>query len=72
MPRASANATNATNTASAASAASEPALAGPSDAEQLPAHGKKTRAVPFAPAALFAPRLPDANASASSPAPRRD
>lgn len=33
---------------------------GPSDAEQLPAHGKATRAVPLMPAAVLAPPLPNA------------
>jgi NodT family efflux transporter outer membrane factor (OMF) lipoprotein len=32
---------------------------GPSDAEQLPAHGKRSRALPPMPAALLAPPLPD-------------
>nr|WP_202031774.1 efflux transporter outer membrane subunit [Paraburkholderia sacchari] len=36
-----------------------PSAAGPTQAEQLPAHGKKTRDVPLMPAALFAPKLPD-------------
>lgn len=45
--------------------AGAPAMAGPTDAEQLPAHGKKTRDVPLAPAALLAPKLPDANAAAA-------
>jgi NodT family efflux transporter outer membrane factor (OMF) lipoprotein len=39
-----------------------PTAFGPGDAEQLPAHGRKTRDVPFAPAALLAPPLPDASA----------
>ncbi|PXW16816.1 efflux transporter outer membrane subunit [Paraburkholderia caballeronis] len=33
--------------------------AGPTDAEQLPAHGKPSRALPPMPAALLAPPLPD-------------
>jgi len=39
-------------------ATSDPSALGPTDAEQLPAHGKHARAVPLAPAALFAPSLP--------------
>ena len=61
-------------------ASSEPAadvsMKGPTEAEQLPAHGKKTRAVPLMPAALLAPHSsknssgPDAaDASASHAAP---
>ncbi|WP_233862921.1 efflux transporter outer membrane subunit [Paraburkholderia adhaesiva] len=47
-----------------------PAALGPTDAEQLPAHGKKTRDVPLAPAALLAPRLPAADAPSSRPVQR--
>ncbi|MFP6559632.1 efflux transporter outer membrane subunit [Paraburkholderia sp. B3] len=58
-------------------AASDPAVATPTEAEQLPAHGRKTRDIPLAPAALLAPRssvteganAPGANASAGRPAP---
>ena len=53
-------------------ASSDAAAKGPSEAEQLPAHGKKTRDVPLMPAALLAPHAshtssgPDAaDASAS-------
>ncbi|QGZ61138.1 efflux transporter outer membrane subunit [Paraburkholderia acidisoli] len=45
-------------------ASADPSANGPGDAEQLPAHGKKTRAVPLMPAALLAPKTP-VNASAS-------
>ncbi|WP_027793412.1 efflux transporter outer membrane subunit [Paraburkholderia acidipaludis] len=37
-------------------AARDPAVATPTEAEQLPAHGRKTRDIPLAPAALLAPR----------------
>jgi NodT family efflux transporter outer membrane factor (OMF) lipoprotein len=55
-------------------AASDPSSAGPTQAEQLPAHGKKTRDVPLMPAALLAPKQPDVDsieaphANASRPA----
>ncbi|MEM5325426.1 efflux transporter outer membrane subunit [Paraburkholderia sp. JHI2823] len=42
-------------------ASSEASMKGPTDAEQLPAHGKKTRAVPLMPAALLAPHSPQAS-----------
>jgi NodT family efflux transporter outer membrane factor (OMF) lipoprotein len=45
----------------------DPAAAAPTQAEQLPAHGKKTRAVPLAPAALLAPKQADAGAPVNAP-----
>ncbi|WP_310633022.1 efflux transporter outer membrane subunit [Paraburkholderia sp.] len=37
-------------------ASNDPSAKGPTQAEQLPAHGKKTRSVPLMPAALLAPK----------------
>ncbi|WP_322055150.1 efflux transporter outer membrane subunit [Paraburkholderia bannensis] len=48
--------------------AAAPAIASPTPAEQLPAHGKKTRAVPLAPAALLAPRSSADDVSGSNAA----
>ncbi len=44
---------------------------GPSEAEQLPAHGKPTRSVPLAPAALLGPSLPAIEPGAATPAANR-
>jgi NodT family efflux transporter outer membrane factor (OMF) lipoprotein len=43
-------------------ASSDPAAKGPTEVEQLPAHGKKTRDVPLMPTALLAPKESDVNA----------
>lgn len=50
-------------------ACADPSSNGPTEAEQLPAHGKKTRAVPLMPAAVLAPQaLKSPEASANSAA----
>lgn len=46
----------------------DPSSRGPTDAEQLPAHGKKTRAVPLMPAAVLAPHAASANQAGSGTA----
>jgi hypothetical protein len=46
-------------------ASNDPSAKGPTQAEQLPAHGKKTRSVPLMPAALLAPKSGGENADSA-------